>query len=134
VLDLTVQFEQDTDRVIELVSRCADELRSDPDYAPLISDGLEVMGVDRFVAGGVVVKVRLKTLPQKQWTVGRELNRRIRKAFTAAGILQPMQSAVVRIENEQALTGGRPREERDALKRAVREVLAEMGGGGVARG
>ena len=37
----------------------------------------------------VVIRVRLKTLPLKQWPVGREFNRRMKKAFDRHGIEMP---------------------------------------------
>jgi moderate conductance mechanosensitive channel len=36
-----------------------------------------------------VIRVRLKTVPLKQWPVGREFNRRMKKAFDANGIEMP---------------------------------------------
>jgi small conductance mechanosensitive channel len=37
----------------------------------------------------VIIKVRLKTVPSRQWPVGREFNRRLKKAFDAQGIEMP---------------------------------------------
>ena len=37
----------------------------------------------------VTIKVRIKTVPLKQWDVGRELRRRLKKAYDAAGIAFP---------------------------------------------
>jgi small conductance mechanosensitive channel len=37
----------------------------------------------------VTLRFRIKTLPMKQWEVGRELRRRIKKAFDARGIRIP---------------------------------------------
>jgi moderate conductance mechanosensitive channel len=37
----------------------------------------------------VVIKVRIKTVPLKQWDVGRELRKRIRQAFDRHDIEAP---------------------------------------------
>jgi small-conductance mechanosensitive channel len=37
----------------------------------------------------VIIKCRIKTRPIKQWRVGREMNRRIKKTFDAKGIEIP---------------------------------------------
>ena len=37
----------------------------------------------------VTLRFRIKTLPLRQWEVGRELRRRIKKAFDAHGIQIP---------------------------------------------
>ena len=118
VVELTVDYEEDIERIVAAVKEVAEELRSDTMFGPLILDSLEMMGIDRFVASGVVVKARIKTLPQKQWTVGRELNRRIQLRFAETGVFRKPGVHVVRLES----AGGA----REDLKAAVRDVLAEM--------
>lgn len=50
---------------------------------------LEILGVDGFEASQVTIKIRVKTLPLKQWEVGRELRRRIKRTFDARRIEIP---------------------------------------------
>ena len=47
------------------------------------------MGVDAFADWSVQLKLRIKTMPLKQWEVGRELRRRILAAFERHGIEIP---------------------------------------------
>jgi small conductance mechanosensitive channel len=89
VADIRVAYREDTDHVIEVAKEVAEELRSEPEYRPLMLEPLEVVGVDQFDPSAVIVKVRLKTLPIKQWMVGREFNRRLKKAFDRHGIEMP---------------------------------------------
>ena len=89
VIDIGVGYDDDTDRIVEAVRNVAQELMQDPAFAPLILDPLEVLGVDAFKATEVTLRFRIKTLPLKQWEVGRELRRRIKKAFDAQGISIP---------------------------------------------
>ncbi|MGH9861223.1 MAG: mechanosensitive ion channel family protein, partial [Candidatus Acidiferrales bacterium] len=84
-----VAYKENTDHVAAVVKEVAAELRRDPAYAPVILDDLEVLGVDQFADSAVIVKVRIKTMPIKQWAVGRELRRRIKFAFDAKGIEIP---------------------------------------------
>ena len=44
-----------------------------------------MLGVDDFKDSSVTLKFRIKTVPLKQWEVGRELRRRIKRIFDAAG-------------------------------------------------
>jgi small-conductance mechanosensitive channel len=67
----------------------ARDLMADPAFAAFILEPLEVLGVDAFKATEVTLRFRIKTLPLKQWEVGRELRRRIKKAFDAQGISIP---------------------------------------------
>jgi small conductance mechanosensitive channel len=90
VIDLGVGYGDDTDRIAELVRETARELMQDPAYAAFILEPLEVLGVDAFKASEVTLRFRIKTLPLKQWDVGRELRRRIKKTFDAHGIRIPV--------------------------------------------
>ena len=89
VVDIGVGYDDDTDRIVAVVTAAADELRQDPAYAASILAPLEVMGVDAFKPSEVTLRFRIKTQPMKQWEVGRELRRRIKKAFDAQGIQMP---------------------------------------------
>ena len=62
---------------------------------------LEVLGVDAFKASEVTLRFRIKTLPLRQWDVGRELRRRIKKAFDAPGILIPGPQMTVTIKSQK---------------------------------
>jgi moderate conductance mechanosensitive channel len=55
-----------------------------------IIEPVEVVGVDQLADSGVVLKVRIKTMPLQQWNVGREYNKRIKLAFDEAGIKIPV--------------------------------------------
>jgi small-conductance mechanosensitive channel len=48
-----------------------------------------VIGVDRISELGLVVQVRVKTLPSKQWSIAREFNRRLKRTFDRLGIEMP---------------------------------------------
>ena len=71
------------------------ELQADPQFGPNILEPLEVLGVDAFEESQVTLKMRIKTLPQKQWEVGREMRRRIKKAAAAKGIEIPLRHVAV---------------------------------------
>jgi moderate conductance mechanosensitive channel len=89
VADVGVVYREDPDRVVAVLREVAEDLVKDPAWAPFIVEPLEVVGVDRFTDSAVVIRVRLKTLPVKQWPVGREFNRRMKKAFDRHGIEMP---------------------------------------------
>jgi small conductance mechanosensitive channel len=89
VIDVGVAYKEDTDRVVEIMTEVAEELRQDPRFAPLILEPIEIFGVDDFKESEVTIKARLKTVPIQQWAVGREYRRRLKKAFDASGIEIP---------------------------------------------
>ena len=89
LLDVGVAYKEDTDHVVEVMRRVAEELRQDPVLGPMILEPIEIFGVDDFGESAVVIKARLKTRPNQQWVVGREYRRRLKKAFDAEGIEIP---------------------------------------------
>lgn len=89
VIDVGVAYKENTDHVVDVLHDVGKELRSDSMFGPNILEPLEILGVDAFGDSSVTIKVRIKTLPLKQWMVGRELRRRIKKAFDAQGIEIP---------------------------------------------
>lgn len=89
VIDVGVAYKEDTDRVVEVMTTVAEELRKDPPFGAFILEPIEIFGVDDFKASEVTIKARLKTVPIRQWSVGREYRRRLKKAFDAHGIEIP---------------------------------------------
>lgn len=89
VLDLPMDYEDDTDEVTDAVREAANELVAEPAWAPHVLAPLEVLGVDAFGDSRITLKFRIKTVPLKQWDVGRELRRRVKKVFDAKGIRIP---------------------------------------------
>lgn len=89
VIDMGVAYQEDTDRVVEVMRRVGEELRADPGYGSLMIEPIEIFGVDAFADSAVKIKARLKTLPLQQWNIGREYRRRLKKAFDAERIEIP---------------------------------------------
>jgi small conductance mechanosensitive channel len=95
--DMGVSYAADVDEVMAVMRKVAEEMRADPEFGPMIREEIEVWGVDQFLDSAVLVKARIKTAPGRQWPVAREFNRRIKKAFEAAGIDIPFPQRVVRV-------------------------------------
>jgi small conductance mechanosensitive channel len=89
VFDVAVAYREDTDEVVAALKEIGEELAADPAFGPLILAPLEVLGVDKFADSAVVIKARITTKPIRQWDVGREFNRRMKKRFDALGIEIP---------------------------------------------
>jgi small conductance mechanosensitive channel len=90
VISVGVAYEDDPDRVVQALNDAGASLLDDPAFRPNILAPLEVYGIDAFESDRLVVKGRIKTVPQKQWLVGRELRKRIAKLLRERGIHAPM--------------------------------------------
>jgi small conductance mechanosensitive channel len=86
VFNIKVDYAVDSDRVVEAVTALGAELQQDPSYCDLILAPIEIVGLDSFGPDAAVLQVRFKTRPIKQWAVGREFNRRLKKRFTELGL------------------------------------------------
>jgi moderate conductance mechanosensitive channel len=89
VFDIGVAYREDVDEVIQVIKSVDEQMRSDPVFGPSILEPIEVLGLERFADSAVIVRARTKTKPIKQWEVGREFNRRLKKRFDELGIEIP---------------------------------------------
>jgi small conductance mechanosensitive channel len=100
-LDIGVAYHEDIDRVVEVLRQIGQELARDERMGPLILEPPEVLGIESFGESQITIKVLVKTLPQRQWEVARELRRRIKATFEKEGIEIPFPTQVhlTRIES-----------------------------------
>lgn len=89
VLDVNVHYRHQTDDVIALIKTTAEELQKDPAFSPSLLGPIEVLGIENLGETGVTIRARIKTLPQRQWDVARELRRRIKRTFDDEGVEIP---------------------------------------------
>ena len=89
VFEIGVAYRENVDEVIEVLKQIDEELRQDPAFGPDILEPLEIQGLDRFADSAVIIRARNKTKPIRQWAVGREFNRRMKKKFDELGIEIP---------------------------------------------
>ncbi|PKN30434.1 MAG: mechanosensitive ion channel family protein [Deltaproteobacteria bacterium HGW-Deltaproteobacteria-21] len=89
VFNIGVAYREDVDEVVEVIKLIDEGLRNDPEFKDDILQPLEVMGVDQFADSAVIIKARTTTKPIKQWRIGREFNRRLKKKFDELGIEIP---------------------------------------------
>jgi moderate conductance mechanosensitive channel len=87
VVDVTLPYWVDTDRVMEILRRVGAEMKAEKEFASVMLEPIEVFGVDNFTEALVTIKVRFKTLPGRQSMVGREFRRRLKYALAANGIV-----------------------------------------------
>jgi small conductance mechanosensitive channel len=99
VVDLGMDYDADVDRVMALVHEAGREMEADPAFGPSILAPVEVVGVDDFKDSSVTLRFRIKTVPLKQWEVGRELRRRVKRTLEREGIRIPFPRLDVRIVN-----------------------------------
>ena len=103
IAEIGVGYNEDVDRVIDILRETGMKLREDPAFGPLMIEDIEVWGLDNFADSALVFKLRLKTLPGKQFDVGREYRRRLKIAFDKAGVEIPFPQQVVHVSSDHPL-------------------------------
>jgi moderate conductance mechanosensitive channel len=86
VVDVTLPYRVDTDRVMAVMRQVGDGMKQDPEYAPMMLEPVEIFGVENFTDTTVTIKARLKTQPSMQHRIGREFRRRLKYALERAAI------------------------------------------------
>ncbi len=89
LFDVGIDYKEDIDHVMAVLLDLGRELRQDPSFASLILDDPEMLGVDNLADSSVILKFFIKTRPLQQWTIKREMLRRIKKRFGELGIEIP---------------------------------------------
>ena len=89
VVDVPVPSAIDINRVTDILRAVGDATFSDEHLRPLMLDAPSVMGVESIGVDEFKIQVVARTLPGKQFDVGRELRSRITVAVHEAGIAIP---------------------------------------------
>jgi len=80
-LRVIVAYSEPSDKVVKLLKEVGEEVRRDPGYAEDIVSDIDVPGIDRIGNGEAEYLMLIKTRPNKQYPVSRELRRRIKDCF-----------------------------------------------------
>jgi moderate conductance mechanosensitive channel len=86
VVDVPVPSTADVGHVTDVLHGVCQAAFDDPELHPLLLDPPSVMGVESLDVNTFSVRVVARTLPGKQFDVGRQLRARIAKALTEAGL------------------------------------------------
>lgn len=123
LFEVGIAYREDVDEVMAVLKEIGADLQQDAEYGAQILEPLEVLGVDAFADSAVVIKARIKTRPVKQWWVGREFNRRMKKKFDELDIEIPFphQTLYFGIDKDQTAPPANVR----VLSRGAAQALEE---------
>jgi small-conductance mechanosensitive channel len=85
-VNVTVEFDEDTDRVSAELKAIVVGMRADPAYAALMLSDLQLWGVDKVDGGAVTIAGQVVCTDSGRWVVQREFHRRMKRRFQEIGI------------------------------------------------
>jgi moderate conductance mechanosensitive channel len=100
LLDIGIAYGADIDAAVEVIQGVSDEMSHDAEWGELIIAEPKVLGVQALGADSVDIRLLVKTVATRQFEVARELRRRIKYAFDAAGIEIPFAQRTVWVRTE----------------------------------
>ena len=99
MVDVTVAYREDVDRVFDLLRDEVRQFVEDPVWKPMVSGDPRVAGVERLGDAGVVPRLWIDVHPGTQSDAEREVRRRIKNRFDREGI-EISVPRIVRVVNE----------------------------------
>ncbi|MEW6243799.1 MAG: mechanosensitive ion channel family protein [Bacillota bacterium] len=86
LVEVSVAYEEDVEQVLEILEKVCREMAREMDT---IKEGPSVLGVSKLGGSEVSILVWAKTTPMNQWSVEREIRKRVKQAFDEAGVEIP---------------------------------------------
>jgi moderate conductance mechanosensitive channel len=106
VISVPVPLEADPQVVGTAMRDAAATLLEDPELRTQILEPFELYGMDGLEPGQFFMKGRIKTVPLKQWTIGRALRERITRTFKERGLDLPRPTMHVYVETPVKVNRG----------------------------
>jgi moderate conductance mechanosensitive channel len=97
-VSVTVAYQEDTDRVCDVLREIGAELRKEPDFSARMLGDLQLFGVDQLNGASATITGQIVCTDAGRWPVQREFNRRVKQRFAAQGIalFNPAQSWMIK--------------------------------------
>lgn len=92
LVTIEIAYEEDIDRAIKVIERVSKSIK---DANEFIIDGPTVQGVIALSSSGVEIRVVAKTVAMEQWSVERNLRKKIKEAFDRENIEIPYPKMVL---------------------------------------
>jgi small-conductance mechanosensitive channel len=98
VIDIPVPTSADLNLVNDVLHDVAEKAMEDPGLSPLLLDAPQLMGVESIELDTVNLRMVARTLPGKQFEVGRRIRVLVVRALRRAGIVSPTDGATPMVE------------------------------------
>ncbi len=103
LVEVGVHYSENTDRVVEVLEEVFSELMNDKKYKKVILERPTILGnggVSKLGDSAVVFTIICKVKPAEQWTISRQLRKRIKDKFDKVGIEIPYPCTNIYMRNK----------------------------------
>jgi len=103
LVEVGVHYKENTDRVVEVLENIFDDLMDDKEYKRVILERPKILGdggISELGDSAVVFKIICKVKAGNQWTIGRQIRKRIKDKFDQEGIEIPYPCTNIYMRNE----------------------------------
>lgn len=90
IVDIPIAYNEDLDRVRQIVESVAVDMDEDPNYDDLLLGRPMFAGVESVSGEAVIIRITAKAAPEQQVSVARTIRERMKMAFDRAGIVVPV--------------------------------------------
>jgi len=86
VVDAVVSHRNDPDVVLKAARAAGKELADDAEWHDAVIGEVEVLGIETLDEAGFRIRLRIRTVPHRQWEVARELRFKLKQSFDKAHV------------------------------------------------
>ena len=108
IVDVPVAYDEDIDRVRELIERLADDMDDDPTYDDILLGKPQFAGVESVSGDAVFLRITAKSAPEQQQALAREIRERVKTVFDRAGVRMPVLARATMTPHGHTPTGTSP--------------------------
>ena len=85
-LDFRVRYDADIDKIRKIIKRINKDFMADEELSQGMLSDIKSMGVRKMEDSAMILRIKFKTVPGRQFVVQKELYRRVQEAFRKNGI------------------------------------------------
>jgi small-conductance mechanosensitive channel len=88
-VDIPVSYSENLEAVIPLIREVVHTVDRSPQWRDVLLEEPQVVGVESITGGVVTIRIVVKTAPEQQYGISREIRERVKASFDAHGIKAP---------------------------------------------
>lgn len=104
VIDISVAYHENLDKVYDVLKSVGDAMQSDTDMCSKMLAPIEIQGIQTLAESSVTIRCRFKTVALEQWSIRRNFLGRVKQAFDTHKIEVPYSHLNINIEKYARIT------------------------------